>query len=174
MCFRKRSVTGLSALTDNAQDKETTLLFHAEVDDGDDHPTSTVKSEDGTVYNTYLNLRPERFVSEVDSISQIIDLQKDFPTLRCHKLTVETCFHYLCLASDSIPDRHPEFKCCPPIRDAANREALWAALLDGALDCVVSDHSPCVAELKMLEQGDIMGAWGGMSTLGFGLNLMWT
>jgi allantoinase len=158
----------------------------------DDHPSSIADSEDPTVYSTFLNSRPERF--EVDAISRIIDLQKEFPTLRCHivhlsaaralpiirsakaaghKLTVETCFHYLCLASDSIPDGRPEFKCCPPIRDAANREALWAALLDGTIDCVVSDHSPCVAELKKLDQGDVMGAWGGISTLGFGLSLLW-
>ncbi|KAN0111598.1 allantoinase [Russula decolorans] len=175
------------------KDKETTLLFHAEVDDRDDQPTPTISSEDSTVYSTFLNSRPEGF--EVDAISRIIDLQKEFPTLRCHivhlsaaqalpiirsakaaghKLTVETCFHYLCLASDSIPDGRPEFKCCPPIRDAANREALWTALLDGTIDCVVSDHSPCVAELKKLDQGDIMGAWGGISTLGFGLSLLWT
>jgi allantoinase len=177
-------------LADKAQDKETTLLFHAEVDD---HPTPLANSDDPTVYGTFLNSRPERF--EVDAIARIIDLQKDSPTLRCHivhlsaaralpiirsakaaghKLTVETCFHYLCLASDSIPNGRPEFKCCPPIRDAANREALWAALLDGTIDCVVSDHSPCVAELKRLDRGDVVGAWGGISTLGFGLSLLWT
>ena len=180
-------------MVDTAQDKETTLLFHAEVDDRDGQPTPTISSDDSTVYSTFLGSRPERF--EVDAISRIINLQKEFPTLRCHivhlsaaqalpiirsakaaghKLTVETCFHYLCLASDSIPDGRPEFKCCPPIRDATNREALWAALLDGTIDCVVSDHSPCVAELKNLDQGDIMGAWGGISTLGFGLSLLWT
>ncbi|KAH9996010.1 allantoinase [Russula vinacea] len=151
------------------KDKETALLFHAEVDDREDHhPTPIANPGDPSVYSTFLKSRPETF--EVDAISKIIDLQREFPTLRCHivhlsaaralpiirsakaaghnKLTVETCFHYLCLASDSIPDRRPEFKCCPPIRDAANREALWAALLDGTIDCVVSDHSPCVAELK--------------------------
>jgi allantoinase len=191
--------TGLSfrsvmrTLADTAQDRETTLLFHAEVDDRDDQPTPSISSEDSTVYSTFLSSRPESF--EVDAISRIIDLQKEFPTLRCHivhlsaaqalpiirsakaaghRLTVETCFHYLCLASDSIPDGRPEFKCCPPIRDVANREALWAALLDGTIDCVVSDHSPCIAELKKLDQGDIMGAWGGISTLGFGLSLLWT
>lgn len=181
-------------MTDEAQDKETALLFHAEVDDREDHhPTPIANPGDPSVYSTFLKSRPETF--EVDAISKIIDLQREFPTLRCHivhlsaaralpiirsakaaghnKLTVETCFHYLCLASDSIPDRRPEFKCCPPIRDAANREALWAALLDGTIDCVVSDHSPCVAELKKLDQGDIMGAWGGISTLGFGLSLLW-
>jgi len=186
---------GHAYLTDTAQDKETTLLFHAEVDAREGQPTPTISSEDSTVYSTFLSSRPESF--EVDAISRIVDLQNEFPTLRCHivhlsaaqalpiirsakaaghKLTVETCFHYLCLASDddSIPDGRPEFKCCPPIRDAANREALWAALLDGTIDCVVSDHSPCVAELKRLEQGDVMRAWGGISTLGFGLSLLWT
>jgi len=172
------------------KDTGSVLLFHAEVDD---HPTPPSDSEDPTLYGTFLKSRPESF--EVDAISQIISLQKEFPTLRCHivhlsaapalpiireakaaghKLTLETCFHYLCLASDSIPDARPEFKCCPPIRDAANREALWAALLDGTIDCVVSDHSPCVGELKRLDQGDVMGAWGGVSTLGIGLSLLLT
>ena len=176
-------------MADGTQDARSVLLFHAEVDD---HPTST-GAENPTLYSTFLKSRPENF--EVDAISRIVDLQKEFPTLRCHivhlsaanalpivrsakaaghKLTVETCFHYLCLASDAIPDGRPEFKCCPPIRDDANREALWDALLDGTIDCVVSDHSPCVAELKKRDEGDIMGAWGGISTLGFGLSLLWT
>jgi allantoinase len=174
----------------DTQDTGSVLLFHAEVDD---HPAPLSDSEDPTFYGTFLKSRPESF--EVDAISQIISLQKEHPTLRCHvvhlsaasalpiireakaaghKLTVETCFHYLCLASDSIPDARPEFKCCPPIRDAANREALWAALLDGTIDCLVSDHSPCVAELKRMDRGDVMGAWGGVSTLGIGLGLLWT
>jgi allantoinase len=172
------------------QDAESVLLFHAEVDD---HPAPIGDSEDLTMYDTFLKSRPERF--EVDAISRVVALQREFPALRCHivhlsaaralpiirgakaaghKLTVETCFHYLCLASDTIPDRRPEFKSCPPIRDAANREALWGALLDGTIDCVVSDHSPCVLELKKLNEGDIMGAWGGISTLGIGLSLLWT
>ena len=46
--------------------------------------------------------------------------------------------------------------------------------MDGTLDCVVSDHSPCVAELKKLDEGDIMSAWGGISTLGLGLSALWT
>jgi allantoinase len=87
---------------------------------------------------------------------------------------VETCFHYLCLSSDDIPHGHPEFKCCPPIREASNRDLLWNGLKEKLIDCVVSDHSPCVAELKKLDEGDIMGAWGGISTLGLGLSLLWT
>lgn len=89
-------------------------------------------------------------------------------------LTVETCFHYLCLSADDIPHGHPEFKCCPPIREATNRDFLWDGLKEGLIDCVVSDHSPCVTELKKLDEGDIMKAWGGISTLGLGLSLLWT
>ena len=89
-------------------------------------------------------------------------------------LTVETCFHYLCLAAEDIPLGRPEFKCCPPVREASNRELLWDALKDGTIDCVVSDHSPCVLELKHMDDGDIMAAWGGISTLGLGLSLLWT
>ena len=186
--------SAMRTLANTTQDKDTTLLFHAEMDDHHEgQPMPTMTSEDPTVYSTFLSSRPESF--EVDAISRIIDLQKEFRSLRCHivhlsaaqalpiirrakaaghRLTVETCFHYLCLESDSIPDGRPEFKCCPPIRDAVNREALWAALLDGTINCVVSDHSPCVGELKKLDQGDIMRAWGGISTLGFGLSLLWT
>jgi allantoinase len=51
---------------------------------------------------------------------------------------------------------------------------LWEALLDGTIDMVVSDHSPCVAELKKPETGDFMDAWGGISTLGLGLSLLST
>ncbi|KAG8691221.1 hypothetical protein FRC11_005828 [Ceratobasidium sp. 423] len=73
-----------------------------------------------------------------------------------------------------IPKGQPQFKCCPPIRGAENRDKLWEALLDGTIDMVVSDHSPCVAELKKPETGNYMDAWGGISTLGLGLSLLST
>ncbi|KAF7315639.1 Allantoinase [Mycena indigotica] len=173
------------------QDLSTVLLFHAEFDHAPSQPAQP--PQPSTAYNTFLQSRPEKL--EVDAISLITRLQQRYPALRCHivhlsaasalpviraakaagaKLTVETCFHYLCLAADHLPDGHPEFKCCPPIRDDTNRQLLWEALLDGTIDCVVSDHSPCVAELKHIDDGDIMGAWGGISTLGLGLSLLWT
>jgi len=89
-------------------------------------------------------------------------------------LTVETCFHYLCLTAEQIPAGHTEFKCCPPVREASNRDKLWEALRDGTIDCVVSDHSPCVADLKRFDDGNIMEAWGGISVLGLGISLLWT
>lgn len=84
-------------------------------------------------------------------------------------LTVETCPHYLCLAADAIPDAAPEFKCCPPIRDAGNRDALWDGLREGLIDLVVSDHSPADAAEKERGDGDLQQAWGGVSGLQVGL-----
>ncbi len=44
------------------------------------------------------------------------------------RVTAETCPHYLSFSAEEVPDGATEFKCCPPIRDAANREGLWAGL----------------------------------------------
>ena len=89
-------------------------------------------------------------------------------------LTVETCPHYLVFTAQSIADGHTQYKCCPPIREADNREELWDALGRGDIDCVVSDHSPCTPELKRLDLGEYGAAWGGISSLQLGLSAVWT
>ncbi|KIL66216.1 hypothetical protein M378DRAFT_161075 [Amanita muscaria Koide BX008] len=178
------------AAMEEIQNGDVPMLFHAELDT---HQHKDNTDGDPTQYSTFLDSRPQQL--EFDAISLITTVQRSYPNLRCHivhlsaasalpviraakdtglKLTVETCFHYLCLSSEEIPSGRPEFKCCPPIRDRGNQDALWDALKAGVIDCVVSDHSPCVAELKHLEGGDIMKAWGGISTLGLGLSLLWT
>ena len=63
------------------------------------------------------------------------------------------------------------FKCAPPIREASNREQLWAGLDKGVLDMVVSDHSPCTPALK---EGDFMEAWGGIASLQLTLSIIWS
>lgn len=88
------------------------------------------------------------------------------------RVTVETCPHYLTFAAETIPDAAPQFKCCPPIRDAGNREELWGALRAGVIDCVVSDHSPATAEEKSRGDGDLQQAWGGVSGLQVGFAAM--
>jgi allantoinase len=90
------------------------------------------------------------------------------------RLTAETCPHYLYFASGQVPDGATEFKCCPPIRDSINREALWRGLEAGAISCVVSDHSPCPPELKAFGSGDFGEAWGGIASLQLGLSAVWT
>jgi allantoinase len=86
-------------------------------------------------------------------------------------ISAETCPHYLTLSAEEVPPGATEFKCCPPIREAANRERLWDGLAQGTISCVVSDHSPCAPELK---RGDFATAWGGISSVQLGLPVVWT
>ncbi|MET0424464.1 MAG: allantoinase AllB [Actinoplanes sp.] len=90
------------------------------------------------------------------------------------RITAETCPHYLTLDADQIPVGATEFKCCPPIRDAANADLLWQALADGLITCVVSDHSPCTPELKRQDTGDFAAAWGGIASVQLGLPVVWS
>ncbi|GAB2473118.1 allantoinase AllB [Streptosporangium sandarakinum] len=87
------------------------------------------------------------------------------------RVTAETCPHYLTLTAEEVPPGGTAFKCCPPIRSAANRDALWRGLAEGVLSCVVSDHSPSTPDLKM---PDFARAWGGVSSLQLGLSVVWT
>jgi allantoinase len=89
-------------------------------------------------------------------------------------VTAETCPHYLAIDAEDVPDGATEFKCAPPIRDRQNREKLWAALSEGVLDMVVSDHSPSPPEGKHRDSGDFARAWGGIASLGVGLSVVWT
>jgi allantoinase len=95
--------------------------------------------------------------------------------------TVETCPHYLHCAAEDIPDGATLFKCAPPIRFTHNREALWQALLDGVIDFIATDHSPCPPEMKRLiatqlgeETGRFDEAWGGIPSLSTALSVLWT
>ena len=88
------------------------------------------------------------------------------------KISVETCHHYLNLSSDTIPDANAQFKCCPPIREPWHREKLWTGLKKGVISLVVSDHSPSTPDLKSLSNNTLMSAWGGISSVQFGLPLM--
>jgi allantoinase len=89
-------------------------------------------------------------------------------------LTAETCPHYLALAAEEIGDGRTEYKCAPPVRERSNQDALWAALGQGAIGMVVSDHSPCAPELKRGERGDFVAAWGGIASLQLALPVVWT
>lgn len=108
-------------------------------------------------------------LSSSDALAMIASAKRDGV-----KLTVETCPHYLTLLAEEIPNGATAFKCCPPIREASNRELLWKGLEDGVIDCIVSDHSPSTLDLKDIENGDFGVAWGGVASLQLGLALVWT
>ena len=90
------------------------------------------------------------------------------------RVTAETCPHYLTLAAEEISEGATHFKCCPPIREGSNRDALWRGLGTGVIDEIVSDHSPCTPELKLPDSGDFASAWGGIASLQLGLPVVWT
>ena len=89
------------------------------------------------------------------------------------RITVETCPHYLTWCAGDIPEGATEYKCAPPIRDASDRDALWSGLIDGSIDMIVSDHSPCLPAMKD-SGGNFFTAWGGIASLQLGLSAVWT
>ncbi len=122
-----------------------------------------------------------RLARELKARVHIVHLSSELslPFLRRAKndgvrITAETCPHYLFFASGAIPNGRTEFKCAPPVRDMRNNEKLWTALGKGAIDFVVSDHSPSPPAMKHLRAGDFFKAWGGVASLQLGLPVLWT
>ncbi|KAF2487462.1 hypothetical protein BDY17DRAFT_289015 [Neohortaea acidophila] len=196
-------------------DEPTTVMFHAEMlppvaaAGGEAAPSGPPE-----LYQTFLDSRPATF--ETCAISEIINNAHLAPNLPLHivhlsaieaipllrkaqqagiKITAETCFHYLSLAAERVQAGDTRHKCCPPIRSQSNQDGLWHELLEagGVISTVVSDHSPCTPDLKLLashippasrdakasgrtasNQGDFMSAWGGVSSVGLGLSILWT
>lgn len=170
------------------------LLAHAEVAGPVNVATRQLNEAgaDWRKYSTFLASRPD--AAEVDAIALLIRLAEEFQTPihivhlssaqalplltaardRGVPMTVETCAHYLWFATEGIPDGATEYKCAPPHRSAENREKLWQALEDGKIDLVTTDHSPCPPEMKHRETGRWDEAWGGISSLGLALPVIWT
>jgi allantoinase len=170
------------------------LIVHAEVPGPIESACCQISDDGQSVrsYEAFLHSRPR--AAENEAVELMLRLGREtgcrihivhhssadaLANLRAAKasgalLTVETCPHYLHFAAEDIRDGATEFKCCPPIRERANREQLWQALRDGTIDMVVSDHSPCPPEMKVRGEGDFMKAWGGISSLQLRLPVMWT
>ena len=173
------------------------LLVHCELEQSSN--TLRQAQGDNHSYRNYLSSRPKKWeddaielmirlceefncrthivhLSSADSIEQIVKgKQKSLPAGRQGlPLTVETCQQYLYFNAEEIQDGRTEYKCAPPIREKVNNEKLWQALKEGIIDFVATDHSPCPPEMKELESGDFMKAWGGISSLQFSLSVLWT
>jgi len=164
------------------------MIVHAEDSDEIEHAPDA----HGTHYDDFLHSRPRG--AENVAIARVIELARKtgarvhilhlsssdaLPMIAQAKrdgvaLSVETCPHYLSFTAEEIGDGATQFKCCPPIREAENRELLWQGLADGVIDFVVSDHSPCTPELKRFDIGDFGEAWGGIASLQLGLPAVWT
>jgi allantoinase len=145
-----------------------------------------------TNYQAYLQSRPRKW--ENDAVDLMLKLAEEYqhPTHIVHlsssdsleairaakkrgvPVTIETCPHYICFHAEAIPNGDTRYKCAPPIREKANNELLWEALLDGTLDFIGSDHSPAPPNIKALDTGNFKEAWGGISGIQFTLSALWT
>jgi allantoinase len=161
------------------------LIVHAE----DPHHLAAAPQQGGPRYADFLASRPrdaentaiEGLISHAKRLGariHVLHLSSSdaLPLIAAAKrdgvaVTVESCPHFLTLTAEEVPDGATEFKCCPPIREAANQDELWQGLADGTIDCIVSDHSPCTTDLKT---PDFASAWGGISSLQLGLPAIWT
>jgi allantoinase len=76
-------------------------------------------------------------------------------------ISIETCPHYLYFTEEDMVRMGAVAKCAPPLRAAAERDALWAAVLRGDVDMVGSDHSPAPIEMKRNE--NFFQVWGGVA-----------
>lgn len=171
---------GLRAALTEVADFDGLLIVHAE-------DPALLSDPGGPAYEDFLRSRPQE--AERRAVEQVIALAAETGA-RAHivhvsaaacveplraarsagvRVTAETCPHYLTLAAEQVTG--PAYKCCPPIREAANRDALWRALGEGVLIGIVSDHSPSTPDLKV---PDFAAAWGGISSLQVGLPVVWT
>ncbi|WP_062297932.1 allantoinase AllB [Demequina maris] len=164
------------------------LIVHAE----DPDVLSAHEDGIGRGYGSFVASRPEE--AETSAIAAVIDgvratgvrahilhlsAASALPLVAAAKaeglpLTAETCPHYLTFDAEHIADGATQYKCCPPIRSEANRDALWDALADGVIDFIASDHSPATADLKLAGAGDFSVAWGGIAGLQVALPAVWT
>jgi dihydroorotase len=67
------------------------------------------------------------------------------------RVTAEACPHHFTLTDESLRGFDSNFKMSPPLRTAADVEAIIGGLVDGTIDCIATDHAPHALEKKMLE-----------------------
>lgn len=76
-------------------------------------------------------------------------------------ISIETCPHYLFFSEDDLARIGAILKCTPPLRSAAERGRLRDYLVDGQVDIVGSDHSPCPPDMK--QKDSFFAVWGGIA-----------
>lgn len=64
------------------------------------------------------------------------------------KVTCETCPHYFTYTDEKLVSMDADYRMNPPLRTEKDREAIEKAVLDGTIDCIVTDHAPHSKEEK--------------------------
>ena len=89
------------------------------------------------------------------------------------RVTCEVTPHHFALADADVRDYDTNFKMNPPLRSAADREALLVALADGTVDAIATDHAPHAPHEKVVEfERAAFGVTGLETALGLAVTVL--
>lgn len=166
------------------------LSIHAENAELTDKLAMEKKAQGKTTARDYVESRP--IFTEVDAVKRALLLGKETgcqlhfvhissaeaveEILKARKegqeVTIESCPHYFTLDTEDFERIGPVAKCAPPLRAKTEQEKLWAALQDGKIDILTSDHSPCPPDMKQSDTNNMFEMWGGISGCQNNVDLM--
>jgi allantoinase len=166
------------------------LLIHAENAEITDRMGQEMVKQGRTTATDYVASRP--VFTEVDAVKRALFLAKE-TGCKLHlvhistaeaveeinkarnegqDVTLESCPHYFTITTAQFEEIGPVAKCSPPLRDEVEQEKLWQKLIEGKIDMLTSDHSPCPAEMKYSATNDIFEVWGGITGCQNNVDLM--
>ena len=88
------------------------------------------------------------------------------------RVTCEVSPHHFLLTEEHVGLYNTNAKMCPPLRSAADRDAMIEALLDGVVDAIATDHAPHAVHEKEVEFENAPNGITGLETA-LGLSLRW-
>ncbi|MDR3752119.1 MAG: dihydroorotase [Terracidiphilus sp.] len=88
------------------------------------------------------------------------------------RVTCEVAPHHFLLTEEHVGLYNTNAKMCPPLRSAADRDAMIEAILDGVVDAIATDHAPHAVHEKEVEFDNAPNGIIGLETA-FGLSLRW-
>ena len=143
------------------------VIQHAE----DTHQTENCSMHEG-ITSFRLGLRGMKAHAEASIVDRDVQLAQQFTGTRLHvahlstaealkavrrgkrsraRVTCEVTPHHFSLSDADVGDYNTNCKMNPPLRTAADREALLVALADGTVDAIATDHAPHATHEKIIE-----------------------
>ena len=86
-------------------------------------------------------------------------------------VTCETCPHYFLMTEDLVLSKDADYRMNPPLRTEEDRKAVLEGVLDGTIDCIVTDHAPHAAHEK---EHPLDLAPNGITGLDTAVSLLWS
>lgn len=83
-------------------------------------------------------------VSTRGSVALIRDAKR-----RGVRVTAETCPHYFILTEEQLLKKDADYRMNPPLREEKDRQAIVEGIIDGTIDCIVTDHAPHAPKEKL-------------------------